>query len=287
MKKLALGTALWGWGVDKKTSFDLLDVFYDNGERYIDTASNYPLNGFYEDRFASENIISDWIKSNNIRDLEIIYKLGALTNKNKPENDLSPSHIKNECKRATEKFNENSIIPMIHWDNREQSSDIIESIKQLKQETKNKIGFSGIRHPKSYSEALNELGYHSMDYYIETKVNISDSKIEHYKLMIDEYTRLFSYGISISGVKFNKKDYSKDSYIKLARDKSFHNMIMTKTLLKRIEDFKAKDKSIRSMYHIGIKISEMNNKLFGYIVAPRNTQQLQDILKFRNNLYCK
>ena len=85
MKNLALGTAMWGWTVDKEICFKMLDLFYESGERYIDTACNYPINGLSKDRYASENIIAEWIKINGVNDLNIIYKLGSITNTNTPK----------------------------------------------------------------------------------------------------------------------------------------------------------------------------------------------------------
>jgi len=283
MKKLALGTAIWGWAVDKKSCFKLLDVFYKSGERYIDTASNYPINGLLKDRYASENIISEWIIFNGIKDLNIIYKLGSIKNINTPENNLSPEFLETEFKRIITKFNGNNIILMIHWDNRKETLEIQNSLKKLINLTNTKIGFSGIKYPNKYNEAIKEIGYNK-SLYIEAKSNIHKSFIEHYKGFNNNQTRVFAYGISVSGLKLDSKDYSKDSYLNLVRDESFHQEIMTNDLKSKIKNLKLKNKKIKSMYHIGIMLSELNEDLYGYIIAPRNITQLLDVLNFRKQI---
>jgi hypothetical protein len=283
MKKWALGTAVWGWAVDKKECFKMLDVFYERGERYIDTASNYPINGLSKDRYASENIIGEWIKVNGINDLNIIYKLGSIVNTNTPENNLSPEFVTKEFNRIITKFDDNKIIPMIHWDNRDNTNEIRNSLAKLISLTWTDIGFSGIKYPEKYNEVIQEIGY-NQSFYIEAKSNIHQSFIDHYKGIGNNINRIFAYGISIGGLKLNLRDYSKDSYLKLVRDESSHERIMTSDLVKRIEELKRKNKNIKSMYHIGIMLSEYNKSLYGYIIAPRNQIQLLDAINFRKQL---
>ena len=283
MKNLALGTAIWGWAVDKEICFKMLDLFYESGERYIDTASNYPINGLSKDRYASENIIAEWIKINGINDVNIIYKLGSIANTNTPKNNLSSEFITNEFNRIITKFNNNKIILMIHWDNRNNINEIKNSLKHLISLTNTDIGFSGIKYPEKYNEVIQEIGY-DQSFYIEAKSNIYQSFINHYDDMSNNVSRIFAYGISVSGLKLNLSDYSKDSYLNLVRDKSFHGEIMTGDLKNKIEELKLKNKKIKSMYHIGIMLSEVNKNLYGYIVAPRNQSQLFDIINFRKHL---
>lgn len=282
MKKLALGTALWGWGVDKEDCFKLLDTYYENGERYIDTASNYPITGISRDRYASENIIAEWVSTNKVSDLKIIYKLGSIGNTNTPDNDLTPEFITKECRRISTKFGYSQIIPMIHWDNRNITDQIIKSLKQLI-DSSYSIGFSGIKYPSKYSEALNRIKY-NREFYIETKSNLYQSNIDHYEMITNNLSRIFAYGISISGVKLNKSDYSENSYVNMVRSKSFHSEVMTKELQKRIQEIKELNKNIESMYHIGIMLAELNKKLYGYIIGPRSHSHLIDILDFRKTI---
>ncbi len=65
---LAFGGNVFGWTVDEKTSFDLLDAFVDAGFNLVDTADVYsrwvPANTGHE----SETIIGKWLKRSGKRD---------------------------------------------------------------------------------------------------------------------------------------------------------------------------------------------------------------------------
>src|SRR3954467_6892583 len=74
---LCFGGNVFGWTVDEKTSFDLLDAWLDAGFNFIDTADVYsrwhPGNSGGE----SEAIIGKWLKARGNRDKVIIAsKLG-------------------------------------------------------------------------------------------------------------------------------------------------------------------------------------------------------------------
>ena len=84
---LILGSAMWGWTLDAPAAFTLLDQFYAAGFRKIDGATNYPLNGVPTDFRGSENILAEWIKAHGVQDLEIIMKVGSISNQYSPEQD--------------------------------------------------------------------------------------------------------------------------------------------------------------------------------------------------------
>jgi len=283
MKRLALGTALWGWGVNKEHCFKLLDIFYDHGERYIDTASNYPMNGLEVSRYASEDILSEWIKLNEINDLKIIYKLGSTLNYNTPVNNLNPAFIDEETQRINDKFGENNLIRMIHWDERDDKVSIEKTIKKMIELPSLGFGLSGIKMPSKHFDIINQI-YAGEDVYIEVKSNLLESNISKYKIHHNFNPRFFAYGISISGIKLDETDYSNDSYVNLVRSESYHNEIMTLDLKSKINLIKEKNNEIKSMYHIGIILSEMNDDLYGYIVSPRTILQLNDIFEFRRKI---
>ena len=94
MKKISLGSAYWGWSVSEKEANDILNLFYDNGGRFVDSAFNYPISSKPKDLNKSFIILSDWIKRNKINDLKINYKIGSISNDYKPKTIL-PSKIPN------------------------------------------------------------------------------------------------------------------------------------------------------------------------------------------------
>ena len=91
---LAFGGNVFGWTVDEKESFKLLDSFLNHGLNLIDTADVYsrwvPGNKGGE----SETIIGNWLKKNGKRDQVIIAtKVGMEMGSDKK--GLSKSYIKN------------------------------------------------------------------------------------------------------------------------------------------------------------------------------------------------
>lgn len=101
MKKISLGTTdlktaplifggnVFGWTIDEKTSFDLLDQFFDKGFNCIDTADVYSAWVPGNKGGESETIIGNWLKKRGRRDdVIVITKVGY-----EVEKGLSKKHI--------------------------------------------------------------------------------------------------------------------------------------------------------------------------------------------------
>lgn len=74
---LIFGGNVFGWTVDEKTSFDLLDQFVNNGYNCIDTADSYSHWAPGNKGGESETIIGNWLKKSSKRnDIIIITKVG-------------------------------------------------------------------------------------------------------------------------------------------------------------------------------------------------------------------
>ncbi|MCO6498627.1 MAG: aldo/keto reductase [Chitinophagaceae bacterium] len=73
LSPLVLGGNVFGWTADKKTSFDLLYAFTDNGFNCVDTASSY--SRWVEGNMgeASETILGEWLKESGRREDVIIF----------------------------------------------------------------------------------------------------------------------------------------------------------------------------------------------------------------------
>ena len=56
-KNIILGTALWGWGIEKKMAFKILDNFVENNYLTINVDTNYPISGD-EPQYG----IFDWLR---------------------------------------------------------------------------------------------------------------------------------------------------------------------------------------------------------------------------------
>jgi aryl-alcohol dehydrogenase-like predicted oxidoreductase len=74
---ICLGPMYFGSEVDRETSFELLDRYYEAGGRFLDTANNYAtwLEGYDEPQ--SEPLLGDWLEERGVRDeMTIATKLG-------------------------------------------------------------------------------------------------------------------------------------------------------------------------------------------------------------------
>lgn len=85
------GGNVFGWTLDEKQSFDILDQFVEAGFNFIDTADTYAwwVNGVGG---QSETIIGKWMKErNNRKDLVVATKVGSETKEH--GYDISKKHI--------------------------------------------------------------------------------------------------------------------------------------------------------------------------------------------------
>jgi len=206
---LLLGTGMWGQTVSKSEAFAMLDEFYKQGFRNIDTATNYPINKKPSDFRAAEKILHEWIKAHKVNDLSIICKFGSVNNMFTPEHNLSKSFVLMNAQEYQNKFGDNADTLMIHWDNRESKDAIEESYEGLKiAETAGwKIGLSGIKHPKIHAELNQEYNF---NFSIEIKHNPFESSYQHYSPFHSDERRFIAYGTTGGGIKLNEKysDYS-------------------------------------------------------------------------------
>lgn len=112
---LVFGGNVFGWTADEKTSFDLLDRFFDAGMNAIDTADSYsrwvPGNSGGE----SETIIGKWMKKRGNRDrIVLITKVGSDMGQGRI--DLSPSYIEQAVDRSLKRLQTEAIdLYLSHW----------------------------------------------------------------------------------------------------------------------------------------------------------------------------
>lgn len=89
--RINFGGNVFGWTLDEKQSFNILDKFYDAGFNFIDTADTYSwwVNGTGG---QSETIIGKWLKNRGNRDKMIVAtKVGSETKEH--GYDISKKHI--------------------------------------------------------------------------------------------------------------------------------------------------------------------------------------------------
>lgn len=196
---LILGTARWGDKTDAPTAHQLLSAFYEAGGREVDTATNYPINKVPADFRKAEKILKEWITAHGVTDLKITAKVGSIGNMRSPEHLLTQSFLLICVDEYLRAFGPNLDTFMIHWDNRDQITEIRESMQALAFAAEQGLrpGLSGIAHPWLYAKANEDFG---LDFRIQLKHNVLESKYEHYK-PFHGARRFIAYGVNAGGAK--------------------------------------------------------------------------------------
>ncbi|CDZ26298.1 aldo/keto reductase [Neorhizobium galegae] len=113
---VVLGCNVFGWTADERTSFDVLDRFFDAGFNTVDTADSY--NRWVPGHVGgeSEAIIGNWLKSGGIsRDKAVIVtKVGSDMGQGKK--DLSAKWILEEVENSLRRLQTDYIdLYLAHW----------------------------------------------------------------------------------------------------------------------------------------------------------------------------
>ena len=199
--QLYLGTAMWGWTIDRPTAFALLDTFYAAGFRDVDTATNYPIDKNPDHWRLAETWLAEWIGQRGIEDLRVMVKVGSINNLQTPDHRLSRSFLLMQCAAYQRLFGPCLDTLMIHWDNRETAVEVADSVAALAEIAAAgcRIGLSGIRHPHHYRPPLREAG---LSPFIQVKHNLLQSDYGRYAAFHGA-GRFIAYGINAGGIKLD------------------------------------------------------------------------------------
>ena len=108
VSELCLGPMYFGSKVDRETSFDLLDRYYEAGGRFLDTANIYAtwVEGY--DDPESEPLVGEWLAERGVRDeMTIATKLG-FGYRDVPTS-LDPDRIAQEIDRSLDRMGTDTI----------------------------------------------------------------------------------------------------------------------------------------------------------------------------------
>lgn len=134
---ITFGGNVFGWTIDKKQSFEILDAFTGAGFNFIDTADVYSRWAPGNLGGESEMIIGNWLKKNNNRDSVIIAtKVGADMGSGK--RDLSKNYILKAAEDSLRRLQTDYIdLYQTHWDDDTTPiEETLEAYSQLIQEGK-------------------------------------------------------------------------------------------------------------------------------------------------------
>jgi aryl-alcohol dehydrogenase-like predicted oxidoreductase len=112
---LVLGGNVFGWNVDEKTAFALLDAFVDGGCNAIDTADSYSRWVPGHPGGESETIIGNWLKQSGKRDRVLLFtKVGEDMGEGR---SLKKDYILRECEASLRRLQTDRIdLYQTHFD---------------------------------------------------------------------------------------------------------------------------------------------------------------------------
>ena len=100
---LCLGTMYFGSSVDRETSFDVLDRYYEAGGRFLDTANIYAtwVDGY--DEPESEPLVGEWLDDRGVRgEMTVATKVGF--GYGDVDRELDPETIRQEVDRSRDRL---------------------------------------------------------------------------------------------------------------------------------------------------------------------------------------
>jgi len=156
ISSLFLGTSAWGLKVNKTEAYRILETFYGNNFRWIDTSTNYPIDGSPENYGQTITWLSEFCK--DFPELKIFVKVGSANNLGDSTQLVNASYFALIIDLISNKFSNCFGGMGIHWDNDESSSDRSQIVKQFLElnEKGFAVGLSGIKKSENY--ATNEIG---------------------------------------------------------------------------------------------------------------------------------
>ncbi len=134
---ITLGGNVFGWTIDEKRSFEILDAFIGAGFNFIDTADIYSRWAQGNKGGESETIIGNWLKKNKNREKVIIAtKVGGDIGSGK--RDLSKKYIIKAAEESLKRLQTDYIdLYQSHWDDENTPiEETLEAYAQLKEEGK-------------------------------------------------------------------------------------------------------------------------------------------------------
>ena len=274
---------MWGWTINPTDCHRILDTYYERGGRWIDGATNYPINKKGSDFRKAEQILLDWINSRGVDDLKIIMKVGSVNNLGGPENNLSPSFLLLCAQEYQHLFGQQLASLMIHWDNRTNLEEIQASLDTLIVVEGVSLGLSGVRHPDIYAEALENRKVKEV--WLQLKHNVIYSDYNRYAPLHDN-ARCIAYGINAGGLKLDAKAYSKQASLLARGGNHEQHKELVEGLIGLIDRFSAANNrpALKKMNHIGLLYALLHPGIEKVLLGVSKVEQLEDSLAWEQVL---
>lgn len=272
-----LGTAMWGWTIPEKDCHRIMDAYYEQGGRWLDGATNYPINKQAGDFRKAEKILLDWIKSRGVDDLKLIMKVGSVNNLGGPENNLNPSFLLLCAQEYQHLFGSQLRSLMIHWDNRVEEPEIEASLQTLAAIPGLEIGLSGIKHPESYAKVLEQLN--CREFWLQLKHNVVYSDYNRYNPLHPQ-AKCIAYGINAGGLKLDTAAYSKQASLMARGGNPGQYQKLVADLVLLVEKFSGNEErpALKKMNHIGLLYALAHPGIERVLLGVSRIEQLKDSL---------
>ncbi|MCS7037157.1 MAG: aldo/keto reductase [Saprospiraceae bacterium] len=284
-KQLLLGTAQWAWTVSREEAFRLLDDWLKAGQRAIDSATNYPIDKNPEHFRAAEGILQEYIQAHGLHNLQVTMKIGALDNLRSPEANLAPSFVRMITGEYRRQLGDNLSCIMLHWDNRNDSAAVAETLHALADACREeglRPGLSGIRHPEVYAPIVEQM---QTAFDIQLKHNLLHSDLPRYAPLQRQAHRWFAYGINAGGLKL-EGNYPADSTLKARGG----DPAAAENLLAQIRQALPQWNTafvrppITAFYQIGLLFAALHPHIDGIVLGCSSAAQLRQTLNFWRDL---
>ncbi|MEM8541567.1 MAG: hypothetical protein AAGF25_11500, partial [Pseudomonadota bacterium] len=203
--------------------------------------------------------------------LRVMCKIGALDNSGGSENMLDGSAVTLAHELAIQKYDSALGGICIHWDNRDNSKAIAETIGRMQDldDGELRIGLSGIRNPKCYVTAAPDLNER---WWIQVKDNIQTREAYDSYATHLANAHYIAYGINMGGVKSSQtKTY--DSSLSLRGLSEPNIAAKLRSRLANLD--RAGEVFPRDLADLALIRVLCSPRLNGCIVGPRNPDQLK------------
>ena len=280
-----LGTAQWGWTVDRDEAFRQLDAWIVAGLRRVDCATNYPINKNPNDFRAAQNILLEYLKVHPNAPLEITMKIGSLDNLRTPEINLVPSFLLMMGAEYRRLFGSTLKTVMLHWDKRSDETAIrasLEAMLALQNEEGIAPGLSGIDHPEVYARAIEDYG---LQFDIQAKHNIIHSDVARYAPLQGKGHRFYAYGINAGGLKLQGLYPAESTLLARGGNPEMVNITVEKIRKKTgAWNLAFVRPPVQNMTQLGLLYTLGNVQLNGAVLGFSSVRQLEQTLEHIRDL---
>jgi aryl-alcohol dehydrogenase-like predicted oxidoreductase len=284
LASLVLGTARWGWGVNKAQAFEMMSIFEDFGGTLVDSATNYPINGETESNGLALRWLAEWFQVKPDSRSKVLVKVGSVDNSGSSASDLSETRLSKVYAQLMEDFGPERLHGLgVHWDNRRRlngdvSEDVLGTIRFLRSIFSQglNVGLSGIKAPDLYASVAPEL---ADKWIIQVKENISDKSSREQYSAVFARAHYLAYGINFGGS--NPASRGANAQSKVSKLKT---EIQKSQILGNLAQASKKWPYPNSVYQLALLYAHRESGLSGVILGSRTSDQLIDSLKFAQGL---